>query len=38
MERLGARDLPSVMLAERRLILRGVVAMVSRYILEKRLV
>jgi hypothetical protein len=35
MERLGARDLPSVMLAERRLILRGVVAMVSRCGLEK---
>jgi hypothetical protein len=34
MERLGARDLPSVMLAERRLILMGVVAMVSRSLRE----
>jgi hypothetical protein len=33
---LGARDLPSVMLAERRLILIGNVAMVSRCVQGKR--
>jgi hypothetical protein len=35
MERLGARDLPSVMLAERRLILMGVVAMGARFVRVK---
>ena len=35
MDRLGARDLPSVMLAERRLILMGVVAMGARFVRVK---
>jgi hypothetical protein len=35
MERLGARDLPSVMLAERRLIFRGEVAMGTRFVRVK---
>jgi len=36
MDRLGARDLPSVMLAERRLILMGVVAMGARFVRVKK--